>query len=116
MVRGQPDQRSSLHGLVEGLHTVTVRAYDNVNLLPRSTVTFLVDTVDPTLTIDAPNDGSLISIDSATVSWTADDVTSGLQGTQYMLDGAGVVAALRNGDPHIRRPARGSPHIGRACL
>ena len=74
--------------LVEGLHTVTVRAYDNVNLLSISTVTFTVDTVDPTLTIDAPNDGSLISIDSATVSWTAGDVMSGIQGTQFMLDGA----------------------------
>ena len=75
-------------GLAEGYHTVTVRAYDNVNLRVTSSVTFMVDTVSPTLTIDVPDEGALINVSSATVSWSAGDIISGLQGTQYRLDGA----------------------------
>ncbi len=80
-------QTHDFTGLDDGPHTISVRAYDNADNSATALVHIMVDTVDPTLSIDAPAEGALINVSSASVSWSAGDSMSGLLGTQYSLDG-----------------------------
>ena len=78
-------------GLADGVHTVYVRAIDNASNVCQRSVTFTVDTVNPTLVIDSPANGYLTNATSATVFWNGSDATAGIQGYQYQLDGQGYL-------------------------
>ncbi len=72
-------------GLSEGTHTVSIKAYDNVNNVVTVSVTFVVDTVKPIVTITSPTESLVTS--SAVVTWTGSDVTSGILNYQSCVDG-----------------------------
>lgn len=64
-------------GLANGEHTISVTAQDNDgNAAAAKTVTFVVDTVPPTLNVTSPADGLVTNTASLTVSGTTDDATS----------------------------------------
>ena len=73
--------------LEDGSHTVNVRIWDNANNMATASVTFKVDTVNPTIAIDSPSNDDIFNVSSVTVGWTGEDATSGIAGYQYKLDG-----------------------------
>lgn len=63
--------------LDDGSHTASFAASDNDgNAATAKTTTFTVDTVPPTLSVSAPEDGSITNVAACTVSGTTNDVTS----------------------------------------
>lgn len=63
--------------LADGSHTIAFNAKDNDgNAATQKTVTFVVDTVAPTLTITSPNDNIKVNQATCVVSGTTNDVTS----------------------------------------
>ncbi len=84
-----PTVSHAFGGLLDGGHTVNVRAFDNGNKLSIKSVTFTVDTVAPTLVISNPVNLYITNSTSVTVFYNGTDATSGIQGYQYSLDGAG---------------------------
>ncbi len=74
-------------GLSEGWHTVYVRAVDVNDSVLTDSVPFVVDTVDPVLSIISPANGSATDQMLVTVNCAASDASSGLNSLQYQLDG-----------------------------
>lgn len=63
--------------LADGSHTIAFNAKDNDgNAAAQKTVTFVVDTVAPTLTITSPNDNIKVNKATCVVSGTTNDATS----------------------------------------
>lgn len=63
--------------LADGSHTIAFNAKDNDgNAAAQKTVTFVVDTVAPTLTINSPNDNIKVNQATCVVSGTTNDATS----------------------------------------
>ena len=63
--------------LVDGSHTIAFNAEDNDgNAAAQKTVTFIIDTVAPTLTVSSPSDNSITNKASCTVSGVTNDATS----------------------------------------
>lgn len=63
--------------LADGSHTIALNAKDNDgNAATQKTVTFVVDTVAPTLTITSPNDNIKVNQATCVVSGTTNDATS----------------------------------------
>lgn len=63
--------------LADGSHTIAFNAKDNDgNAAAQKTVTFVVDTVAPTLTITSPNDNIKVNQATCVVSGTTNDATS----------------------------------------
>ena len=63
--------------LADGSHTIAFNAKDNDgNAATQKTVTFVVDTVAPTLTITSPNDNIKVNQATCVVSGTTNDATS----------------------------------------
>lgn len=63
--------------LVDGSHTIAFNAKDNDgNAAAQKTVTFVIDTVAPTLTVNSPSDNSITNKASCTVSGVTNDATS----------------------------------------
>jgi hypothetical protein len=80
-------------GLVDGSHTLTVRAQDTLGVLSdASGLTWVIDTTAPdtTLTSGAPDPGST----SATFTFTGSDAGSGVSGFQCSLDHLAFVACV----------------------
>ncbi len=74
-------------GLSEGTHTVEVYALDNVLNNATASVTFIVDTTAPTVTITTPSEGQFSSSSSVSVTWSGDDSGVGVQAYQYRING-----------------------------
>ena len=63
--------------LADGSHTIQIDADDfDENSATAATVTFVVDTVPPTLTVTAPADNSITNVASCTVTGITNDATS----------------------------------------
>jgi len=63
--------------LADGEHTIAFNAKDNDgNAAAQKTVTFIIDTVAPTLTITSPNNNIKVNDATCVVSGTTNDVTS----------------------------------------
>lgn len=82
--------------LVDGSHTIKVDASDNDgNAAVQKSVTFKVDTVPPTLSVDQPYDRLTTSTDWVVVRGTTNDVTSSpvtltVNGTEYSVNDDGT--------------------------
>jgi parallel beta-helix repeat protein len=77
----------AFEGLSDGTHIISVRAFDKAGNNEWTVITVIVDTTAPIVTITAPGDGSYLNNRSVTLSWTAQDATSGVALTQISLDG-----------------------------
>jgi hypothetical protein len=81
----------SFTGLADGSHTVSVRVTDNAGNSATVSVTFMVDTVSPTLSITSPDDGWETSDKSVTITWTCTDVGCGVDRIEVRLDDGSFV-------------------------
>jgi hypothetical protein len=90
----------SFGGLNNGLHNVTIRATDLVGNAVDRYVVFMVDTLAPTLTIEAPMNNTHFNTTSVNISWSSSDQYSGLHGYQYRLDG-GIWSSIASNKSHI---------------
>lgn len=72
----------------DGENTVVINASDNDgNAAAEKSVTFIVDTVPPTLNITSPSDGIITANSSVTVQGTTNDATSSPVTVEIILNG-----------------------------
>lgn len=76
-----------LNDLEDGSYTVHVEVVDNADHSGGASISFIVDTVNPSLVIDSPSSGSYQTTGSVTVAWTESDATSGIAETEISTDG-----------------------------
>lgn len=74
-------------GLADGVHTVEVRAWDAANHYAMDSVSFTVDTVAPTLSLDYPVAGQFNTTGSVTARWACSDALSGIDRSEVRVDG-----------------------------
>ncbi|MEM4977003.1 MAG: Ig-like domain-containing protein, partial [Desulfurococcaceae archaeon] len=55
----------------EGIHTITIRAYDTLGNYAEVTITIKVDLTPPDLEITSPADGAIIASGTVTVTWSS---------------------------------------------
>ncbi len=72
--------------LEDGVHVVTVTGYFAVGGSLSDTVTFTVDTTNPTLSIAHPVVGAWYNDTTMNVTWSASDAGSGIHNTSIRLD------------------------------
>ena len=72
--------------LLDGSHTVDVKAIDNEGNKNRASVTFTVDATAPDITITSPSDGTIFNTTTVTVSWAGSDATSGIDHYEIRID------------------------------
>lgn len=75
------------NGLAQGSHTVVVRAIDKSGLETTASVSFVVDTIAPVVSITSPTAGQQLTTDSANVTFSATD--SNALTVTCNVDGAG---------------------------
>ncbi len=63
-----------------------MRATDNSSNTEETSVTFNVDTIEPSVQIDSPANLFITNVTTVTVNWSGSDETSGVAGYQYQLD------------------------------
>jgi len=73
--------------LDDGTHTIYVRAYDLAGNFNESSVTVTIDTLSPSLEILTPEEGSYNNTGNVSVTWTSNDVTSGIDHYEVGIDG-----------------------------
>src|SRR2546427_1838358 len=83
-------------GVADGPHTIRLTAVDRAGNTGLVSVSVTVDTVDPTISIASPASGAVLSSSAATVTWTADDATSGIDHIEVRVDG-GTAQTLSSG-------------------
>lgn len=86
--------------LAEGTHTVSVRVTDNASNAATATVTFMVDTVDPSLSITSPEAAWETENKSVTVTWTCADTGCGIDRIEVCIDG-GAFTSVGTASEHI---------------
>lgn len=64
--------------LPDGPHKVEVRAVDEANNTGNATLSFVVDTVPPRVSIESPLNGSWVNTQAVLVRWNGSDATSGI--------------------------------------
>lgn len=74
-------------GVLDGSHTIRVRAIDRTGNAVVVSVTFTVDTARPTVSIASPTTGSVATSSSVTVTWSTSDATSGIDRAEVSVDG-----------------------------
>ncbi len=79
--------------LVDGVHTIEVKALDNAGNSNSSEITFTVDTQPPSIKITSPTDGAVINSKNVTITWTGSD--QNLDHYSIYLDGA-LIANTNN--------------------
>lgn len=77
----------TFNGLSDGTHAIRVVAYDRAGNVKSQTVSVVVDTIAPNLSILSPQNRAALSASDLTASWTASDATSGLVRILVSLDG-----------------------------
>ena len=81
-------------GLEDGSHTVEVRAVDVAGNAQTASVDFTVDTVPPTLSILSPGSEAILDMSRVEVAWVAEDITSGVDRFEVVLDGGAPTVLL----------------------
>ncbi|MGM0510665.1 MAG: Ig-like domain-containing protein [Thermoplasmatota archaeon] len=74
--------------LSDGTHTVYIRAYDNVGNINTDSISFEVDTVDPTVSITSPSEGEILKDTDVTIEWSGGDLGSGIYYYEVRDDGS----------------------------
>jgi len=73
-------------GLSDGQHAVCVQAYDIFENTATDVVTFIVDTISPSITVVEPENNTVVYTTNVTVRWTVTDNTSGIATCWIRLD------------------------------
>ena len=77
----------TLSDLEDGAHIFTVQAFDLAGLVKNATVSFVIDTTAPMVTITVPTEGAFLNASTVTVNVTATDASSPIKGYQFRVDG-----------------------------
>ena len=83
-------QSLTLTGLADGAHAFRVKAIDNAGNSVIGSVSLLIDTTAPVLTITSPVDGKYFNattVNDVTVTWSASDAVAGLAPYQVRVNG-----------------------------
>jgi hypothetical protein len=86
----------ALSGLADGRHVITVTAIDVTGLSAEASVSIVVDTHPPVVTIHAPVNGANVNATTILLSWNATDATSGIKGVNISLDSGPAIATTGN--------------------
>jgi hypothetical protein len=78
---------------VEGVHHISVQAYDRAGNMAQATSTVTVDYTPPVISITAPRPGATV-YGTVSVNWTASDAGSGLAQVNLVTDSAPVPIAV----------------------
>ena len=97
----------NITGLSDGTHTAEVKAIDLAGNEIVVSVSFIVDTIAPTVTITAPSEGHYSSSSSVSVTWSGDDIGVGVQAYQYRVERRGLVVDDDGDRSHVRSSGRG---------
>ncbi len=73
--------------LADGTYNITVQAVDLEGHKGQDTIFIIKDTVNPTIVIDSPTDGSAVRTTTISLEWTADDSRSGIDYFEIRRDG-----------------------------
>ncbi len=76
----------SFIGLSDGDHTVEVKVVDEAGNEATESVSFLIDTVPPTLEIEYPDDQMILNSADFTVMWSGEDDFSGIDNYEIRLN------------------------------
>jgi parallel beta-helix repeat protein len=74
--------------LAEGWHHAEVRAFDGASNSANDTVTFMVDTIAPSVQILAPSSGEIITSISLDIEWQGSDTGTGISSYFISIDGS----------------------------
>jgi hypothetical protein len=74
-------------GIVEGTHNLTAKAVDKAGNFKETSVTFIVDTTSPVISMLSLQNGSQIRSPTIMVNWISSDETSGIDHYRVRLDG-----------------------------
>jgi large repetitive protein len=80
-----------LGDLSEGSHVLVVKAFDNAGDVAERSITFIVDTLPPSLAFDVQN-GTMFTSRPVIINWTSDDNNTGIDRFEYSLDGGVFVS------------------------
>jgi hypothetical protein len=72
--------------LKNGLHSVTVQAFNNAGLSTVLSSSFIVDSTAPSLEITSPRNGATVHSNSVAIQWAASDSQSGIAYCMVKLD------------------------------
>ncbi len=76
--------------LEDGACSVDVKAFDNAGNENSATVSFIVDTIAPSINVTSPDDGAWFNTTSMNVTWTGSDGGSGIAYYLVFLNGTQV--------------------------
>jgi len=76
----------TISSLTDGSHTVYVKAIDKAGNSAEDSVSFTVDTANPSISITSPSDGAIFNESSVTVDWTGSDSNSGIDHYEIQVD------------------------------
>src|SRR5207302_537942 len=80
----------TVSGLSDGNHTVQVTAVDGAGNAASASVSVIVDTTPPVLSITYPTAGTVFGSTTVAVAWSASDAASGLDHFELSVDGGPV--------------------------
>lgn len=86
----------TLPGLSDGRHVVQVLATDQSGLTASQSVSLIVDTQPPVVSITSPAADAVVNGTTLLVTWTATDATSGVSRVTLQLDGGPSVTVQGN--------------------
>lgn len=86
--------------LTDGPHSVDVRACDRAGNVRTASVTFVIDTAPPELTITSPASAALLNASQVTVEWSCEDAHSGVASVRYRLN-EGPWTAVASAEPLV---------------
>jgi len=74
-------------GVPDGSHISTIKTVDKIGHYTTDSVSCMVDTTAPSVSVMSPNDEAITGSNTMTVSWTASDATSGIDHYEIRIDG-----------------------------
>ncbi|MBI3638864.1 MAG: hypothetical protein HY223_00950, partial [Thaumarchaeota archaeon] len=78
----------NIQPLTEGSHTISAWASDNTGNTQTTSITVIIDTTKPTVSITSPSNGATISAGNFTVTGTASDIGSGVASVVMFVNGS----------------------------
>lgn len=105
------DRSHLLQSLPDGTHVVRVAAFDRGGNTASATVTFVVDTTKPTMSITSPAYGAIVPSSTLEISWRAADAASGVARIEVSLDGGPSVVLAGDATAFTFAQLADGPHV-----
>lgn len=99
-----------LTGVTDGPHTIRVTVTDAAGNSATTARSVTIDTADPTIAIDSPTGDSLMTSSDVSISFTRDDLASGIDRIELRVDGGAAVALSSGATSHVVRGLSDGSH------